>query len=101
MARRTASAKWAAGPALDGRRATLLGLGLNEGLGCTGGPRWVEYVCMSAILADMLPVNKSSRGTPRLRRAPRAWICFFEQALSATPLFAETFMFESQLGRPG
>ena len=56
---------------------------------------------MSAILADMLPVNKSSRGTPRLRRAPRAWICFFEQALSATPLFAETFMFESQLGRPG
>ena len=33
MARWTASAKWAAGPALDGRRATLLGLGLNEGLG--------------------------------------------------------------------
>ena len=32
MARRTASAKWAAGPALDGWRATLLGLGLNEGL---------------------------------------------------------------------
>ena len=34
--------KWAAGPALDGRRATLLGLGLNEGLGFTfaaqGGP---------------------------------------------------------------
>ena len=33
MARWTASAKWAAGLALDGRRATLLGLGLNEGLG--------------------------------------------------------------------
>ena len=32
MARRTASAKWAAGPALDGWRVTLLGLGLNEGL---------------------------------------------------------------------
>ena len=32
MARWTASAKWAVGPALDGRRATLLGLGLNEGL---------------------------------------------------------------------
>ena len=35
MARWTASAKWAAGPALDGRRATLLVLGLNEGLGVT------------------------------------------------------------------
>ena len=33
MAHWPASAKWAAGPALDGRRATLLGLGLNEGLG--------------------------------------------------------------------
>jgi len=33
MARSTASAKWAAGPALDGQRATPLGLGLNEGLG--------------------------------------------------------------------
>ena len=37
MARWTASAKWAAGPALDGRRATLLGLGLNEGLGISLG----------------------------------------------------------------
>ena len=35
MARWAASAKWAAGPALNGRRATLLGLGLNEGLGVT------------------------------------------------------------------
>ncbi len=33
MARWTASAKWAEGPALDGRRATPLGLGFNEGLG--------------------------------------------------------------------
>jgi hypothetical protein len=33
VVRWTASAKWAEGPALDGRRATLLGLGLNEGLG--------------------------------------------------------------------
>ena len=33
MAGWTASAKWAAGPALAGRRAALLGLGLNEGLG--------------------------------------------------------------------
>ena len=33
MARRTASAKWAEGPALDGRRDTPLGLSLSEGLG--------------------------------------------------------------------
>ena len=33
MARWTASAKWAAGPALDGQSATLLGLALSEGLG--------------------------------------------------------------------
>ena len=33
MARWEASAKWAAGPALDDQRATPLGLGLNEGLG--------------------------------------------------------------------
>ena len=33
MARWTASAKWAAGPALDGRRAMPLALRLSEGLG--------------------------------------------------------------------
>ena len=35
MARWTASAKWAAGPALDGQCATPLGLSLSEGLGRT------------------------------------------------------------------
>ena len=35
MARWTASAKWATGPALDGQCATLLGLALSEGLGFT------------------------------------------------------------------
>ena len=35
VARRTASAEWAAGLALDGRAATLLGFGLTEGLGLT------------------------------------------------------------------
>jgi hypothetical protein len=35
VARRLASAKWAAGPALARRCATLLGLRLNEGLGRT------------------------------------------------------------------
>jgi len=39
MARWTASAKWAAGPALDGRRDTPLALRLREGLGlATLGP---------------------------------------------------------------
>ena len=35
MARWTASAKWAEGPALDGQCATLLGLALSEVLGRT------------------------------------------------------------------
>ena len=34
MARWTASAKWAEGPALDGRRAALLAFRLSEWLGC-------------------------------------------------------------------
>jgi len=36
MARWTASAKWAAGPALDGRRDMPLALRLSDGLGVTG-----------------------------------------------------------------
>jgi len=35
MARWTASAKWAVGPALDGQRAMPLALRLSEGLGRT------------------------------------------------------------------
>ena len=35
MARWTASAKWAAGPALDGQRDMPLALRLSEGLGLT------------------------------------------------------------------
>ena len=35
MARWTASAKWAEGPALDGRRDMPLALRLSEGLGVT------------------------------------------------------------------
>ena len=49
MARWTASAKWAEGPALDGRRATLLGLGLNEGLG--------SKLVVVAVAADPEPVH--------------------------------------------
>jgi len=36
MARWTASAKWAVGPALDGQRDMPLSLRLSEGLGITG-----------------------------------------------------------------
>ena len=41
MVRWTASAKWAAGSALDGRRATLLAFRLSEGLGITDSLRKV------------------------------------------------------------
>ena len=44
MARWTASAKWAAGPALDGQCATLLGLALSEGLGFTGGDELAAHL---------------------------------------------------------
>ena len=46
MARWTASAKWAAGPALDGQRAMPLGLSLSEGLGITraSGGRMLDYL---------------------------------------------------------
>ena len=71
MARWTASAKWAAGPALDGRRATLLGLGLNEGLGFSAFRRAAGRSCMHGIVLLLRRHCKSSRGTPRLRPAPR------------------------------
>ena len=42
MVRWTASAKWAAGPELDGRRDMPLALRLSEGLGVTAGRlRWL------------------------------------------------------------
>ena len=45
MARWTESAKWAAGPALDGQRDMPLGLSLSEGLGFRG---WLNMLpCVS------------------------------------------------------
>jgi len=44
MARWTASAKWAAGQALDGRRDLPLALRLSEGLGGTAAPACMPYV---------------------------------------------------------
>ena len=73
MARWTASAKWAAGPALDGQRAVPLGLSLSEGLGITAQPlrarrfiqavwpKWTSFrdarmleVCICVFHADAL-----------------------------------------------
>jgi len=44
MARWTASAKWAAGPALDGQRDMPLALRLSEGLGVTRTVNLIEFV---------------------------------------------------------
>ena len=44
MARWTASANWAAGPALDGQRDMPLGLSLSEGLDRTRGRQREEEV---------------------------------------------------------
>ena len=43
MARWTASAKWAEGPALDGQRDMPLGLSLSEGLGTSAALVGVEH----------------------------------------------------------
>jgi len=44
MARWPASAKWAAGPALDGQRDMPLALRLSEGLGIMGAVlAWIAY----------------------------------------------------------
>ena len=48
MARWTASAKWAAGPALDGQRDMPLALRLSEGLGHTGARQHMEYLKYTA-----------------------------------------------------
>ena len=65
MARWTASAKWAAGPALDGRRATLLGLGLNEGLGISARGMWkrADFACAPFCL----PLRATARAVAVLR----------------------------------
>jgi hypothetical protein len=67
VARWTASAKWAAGPALDGQCATLLGLALSEGLGFSARGKRAGCICMPGIVLPALRHCKSSRGTPRLR----------------------------------
>ena len=62
MARWTASAKWAAGPALDGQRDMPLALSLSEGLGdkVWWWQRGRFATCMLAILLGALRAGKSS-----------------------------------------
>ena len=59
MARWTASAKWAAGPALDGQRDMPLALRLSEGL----GPNTVRF--------EYQGVDLTGLGLPRYQR--RRW----------------------------
>ena len=49
MARWTASAKWAAGPALDGQRGTPLALSLTEGLGSAAALLPALYLAPQAV----------------------------------------------------
>jgi len=78
MARWTASAKWAAGPALDGQRDVPLALRLSEGLGVAGGVliavRFLSSDSEAAVLAWHLPA--AATGVPsvhlRARRSVRA-----------------------------
>ena len=57
MARWTASAKWAVGPALDGQRDMPLALRLSEGLGRNGG----QALGINAILDSMLTHVKKDK----------------------------------------
>jgi len=54
MARWTASAKWAEGPALDGQRAMPLVLRLSEGLGVTLGGVSCHYFVLGVIPTSIL-----------------------------------------------
>ena len=65
MARWTASAKWAAGPALDGRRGLPLALRLSEGLGVAArGMAWVWWI------APPCPSNKGAKDGVDQRKGP-------------------------------
>ena len=50
MTRWTASAKWAAGPALDGQRGMPLALRLSEGLGIAGAATTVAGLASTQVL---------------------------------------------------
>ena len=60
MARWTASAKWAAGPALDGQRDMPLALRLSEGLGSTARRYAAEVLMNDAELAALVCEHASA-----------------------------------------
>ena len=55
MARWTASAKWAEGPALDGRRDMPLALRLSEGLGISFCDTRIDYLLIEP--PKIIPVS--------------------------------------------
>ena len=57
MARWTASAKWAAGPALDGQRDMPLALRLSEGLGVTALVRFVIGLNIDILVCSVLELG--------------------------------------------
>jgi hypothetical protein len=74
MARWTASAKWAEGPALDGQRDMPLGLSLSEGLGISAlgvdveprtpgsdKPVFFEEALCDCIVAEVISVGETDR----------------------------------------
>ena len=63
MARWTASAKWAAGPALDGKRDMPLALRLSEGLGLTVDMKVAEEACLCVPVSGDWALWIEDRGT--------------------------------------
>ena len=53
MARWTASAKWAEGPALGGQRDMPLGLSLSEGLDRTRAGEGKKWTCLRPIVGAL------------------------------------------------
>jgi len=58
MARWTASAKWAGGPALDGQRDMPLALRLSEGLGVTDAMEIFEVRLRHNLSSASIPLNE-------------------------------------------
>jgi hypothetical protein len=84
VARWTASAKWAAGPALDGRRDMLLELRLNEGLGHT---RRVPKACIRHAAMRPKPMQPEAAGKPKSQgQKPQTSIRVFACDLLLTPM---------------
>ena len=75
MARWTASAKWAAGPALDGQRDMPLALRLSEGLGSTGGMAmaWLFLLASDSAPRSARVQEQSRYSAPAAPASDFAW----------------------------